>query len=131
MSVKRPKIIFGERQPVADLTPEGEPGQPGNRKCPHHLVAESESPSGLRGEGAGEAFGALLFCLDEAAQARFIIVEGLPISPSGRWDVGARVQSGRFTRTARGRYSGLPQTIGAPRAVLASTRPLPTTSSIR
>lgn len=83
MSVKRPKIIFGERQPVADLTPEGEPGQLGNRKCLCHLIAEDEAPSGLRGEGAGEALGASLFRLDEAAQARFIIVEGLPISPSG------------------------------------------------
>ena len=122
MSVKRPKIIFGERQPVADLTPEGEPGQPGNRKCPHHLVAESESSSGLRGEGAGEAFGALLFCLDEAAQARFIIVEGLPISPAGLGEFAA-VNSLQALALASGQGCSPPPRSCAPRASRSSFAP--------
>ena len=77
---KRAEIIFGKLQVVDDFPADRKPGEPGNRERPDHLIAKIQPPWGLRRKGASKAFGAPLFDLEEGPQARFIAVEGLPIS---------------------------------------------------
>ena len=67
--LKRWQIIFGKPQGVDDLPANGKLRQPRNRKCPYHLIAKTEAPSGLWCKSAGEAFGASLLGLDKGTQA--------------------------------------------------------------
>src|SRR6185437_8516409 len=98
--LKRPKFIFGKPQSVDDLPANGKLCQSRDRKCPYHLIAKAKAPSGLRRKGAGEAFSASLLLFNKRAQARFIVVEGLLISPA-RFRKLSRQNVGRDHRQCR------------------------------